>query len=53
MNKECPACNQDPCVCDDVCDSCGAQMEQVIPPELRQHTAALKARFKVIQDGMK
>ena len=28
-------------------------MEQFIPPELRQHTAALKAGFKVIQDGMK
>jgi len=22
--KECPACNQDPCTCDDICDSCGA-----------------------------
>ena len=28
-------------------------MEQFIPPELRQHTAAIKAGFKVIQDGMK
>ena len=33
MNKECPACNQDPCVCDDVCDSCGAQMVEVKPIE--------------------
>ena len=28
-------------------------MEQFIPPELRQHTTAIKAGFKVIQDGMK
>ena len=24
VTKECPACNQDPCTCDDSCDSCGA-----------------------------
>ena len=30
MNKECPACNQDPCVCDDICDSCGSQMVGLI-----------------------
>ena len=32
--KECPACNQDPCVCDDSCDSCGAQVKFMIKEQI-------------------